>query len=139
MIVGTLSTKNPPASRTLYLDWSHSVYGTLKNMCRNAGVADDRVVNERAEMLQEAVAAGDRATVAGMVRFPIWVRIGGRRVRLASQDRFLEVYDRVFTGDFTGRIAEAIPHHMFSKYSGVMLGDGEVWFDADGSVGAMNN
>jgi len=139
VIVGILSTRSPPASRTLYLNLSHSVHGTLKNMYRVAGVADDRVVNERAAMLQRAVAAGDRSTVAGMVRFPIWVRIGGTRVQLASEERFLKVYDRVFEGTFTDRIAEAIPHHMFSKYSGVMLGDGEVWFDNDGSVGAINN
>lgn len=139
VIVGLLSTKDPPASRRVYLSLGYCGPGAFENMYANAGVPDDRLIDARAVALQKAVAVHDRATVAGMVRFPIWVRIGGTPVRLASEERFLKVYDRVFKGNFADRIAEAIPHHMFSKYCGVMLGDGEIWFDNDGSVGAINN
>ncbi|HEX5138218.1 MAG TPA: hypothetical protein VFY93_14675 [Planctomycetota bacterium] len=139
VIVGVLRRRDRPASHRVYLSEDHSGPKTLENMYANAYVVEARSIDERAVALQRAVADHDRATVAGMVRFPIWARTGGAPVRLASEKRFLKVYDRVFTPSFGDRIAEAIPHHMFSKYSGVMLGNGQIWFDKEGRIVAINN
>lgn len=58
--------------------------------------------------LQRAVQADDRPTVAGMIRYPITVSIGGGlRVPLADAGSFLTRYDDVFNQPLRDSIARA--------------------------------
>jgi hypothetical protein len=139
VIVGDLETVTRAGTRTVYLAMSHGGFGRLENMYEAAGVRDDRLVDVRAKAFQAAVSIKDRALVAGMIRFPITVILGGRRTRIESTTELLRVYEQVFTSTFTTRLVAAIPHHMFSRDQGVMLGNGEIWFDDVGQVIAINN
>ena len=47
--------------------------------------------------LRRAAQAGDRAAVAGMIRFPITVGVAGLRVPFKDAPAFLERYDDIFT------------------------------------------
>ena len=86
-----------------------------------------------------AVKAGDRATVAGQLRYPAVVSVDGKPRRLKNQKDMLAVYDAVFTPKFVAAILDSTPRHMFVRDEGAMLGSGWVWFGADGKVTALNN
>jgi hypothetical protein len=48
-------------------------------------------------------------------------------------------YDRVFTKEFVADIGKTVPHNMFCKFTGAMLGNGIAWFWGDGKVIGINN
>src|SRR5688572_5010939 len=64
-----------------------------------ATVADSRAQSLDAFLIQlrRAVQAGDRAAVAGMIRFPITISMVGLRVPFKDAPALLERYDDIFT------------------------------------------
>jgi len=50
-----------------------------------------------------------------------------RRVQSSSQ--FLVDYDRLFTSSIRNAIEKQRPGCLFANWQGVMIGDGEVWFE----------
>ena len=123
----------------VYLFSESATSGSLQHRYGAIGVADDEVVHRRSQAFWKAVKAGDRATVAGLVQYPIFVQVDGRRTRLADPAALLAVYDKVFTPAFRDAIARGLPRNMFVRDEGAMLGDGQVWFGASGKVIALNN
>lgn len=79
--------------------------------------------------LKQAVTAGDKKAVATMVAYPLEATIAGRRVVLRSQDRLVERYDQLFTPAVVAAIAGQRYATLFANADGVMIGDGEVWFN----------
>lgn len=82
------------------------------------------------DVLQAHVAAGDAATVAALVSYPLTVSIDGERIVINGETEFTERYDDIITP----RIAEIITTQdyadLFVNGDGVMFGDGEVWMQA---------
>ena len=81
--------------------------------------------------------------MASMVAYPLNVQIGRKNVKIKNKKSFIRNYDQIFYRSFYERIKEAVPHNMFTKSSGVMLGDkGEIWIglhDRGIYVVAINN
>jgi len=103
-----------------------------------AAGAEETVVDRAALAFWLAVKADDRARVAAALRYPIEVAIDGRRQSLAAPKDFLDRYDRILTPPWREALLHRIPHGMFANARGVMLGQGEAWFDAGGKVIALN-
>jgi len=139
VILGTWENVNSSQSLPFYVVHEHSTGGSLQNRYQIAGTLDDEVVEKAAQQFLRAVAADDKARVAGMVAFPIWVDIDGQRRQLTSPDALIDQYDKVFTPAFKTSLEQAVPHNMFSNWQGIMLSSGAIWFDADGKVIAINN
>lgn len=99
----------------------------------------DPIVESRAVAFRSAVAAGRRQEVAGAIRYPIQVKIAGIDVSIQNEAELTEKYQQIFRPGFQQAIECAIPLLMFSREEGIMLGDGEVWFDYEGYVIALNN
>ncbi len=126
------------------LPFSISTYngtgGTLLHRYAVAGADDDKLIHEMALKFQTAVVQGDRNAVAGQLRYPIKVNVRKDRLRtIRTKEQLIAQYDNIFTQGYRDAIAKAIPKNMFVKYSGIMLGNGEVWFGDDGTVIALNN
>jgi hypothetical protein len=112
--------------------------GSLTHRYQAIGVADDEVVHRRAQAFWRAVQRGDRRGAAAQVRYPIDVAVNGQRRRFANAGELRAAYDEVFTERFRESIARGLPRNMFVRDQGAMLGDGAVWFGADGRVIALN-
>ncbi len=82
------------------------------------------------EELQAAVAADERAKVAGLVNFPLRTRIDGRVVRLHTRAEFLVHYDALLPPATRTRLAAQSYAGLFANSQGVMIGDGQIWFAA---------
>ena len=127
----------PPLS--FYLATDGATSGSLRHRYGAIGVRDDEVVHRGAARFWRAVKAGDRTTVAAQLRYPAAVSVDGKPRRLYAPKDLLAVYDKVFTKDFVGAILDSTPRYMFVRDEGAMLGNGWVWFGADGKVTALNN
>ncbi len=106
---------------------------------REAGASDAALVERHAQSFYFAVLKGDRQEAAKFVGYPLTYNDQGSRQVARNQAEFLLAYDRIFTEKFVAKIAEGIPHHMFAKSEGIMLGHGEVWFDNQGKAHILNN
>lgn len=85
--------------------------------------------------LTVAVRAGDKQKVAAMVQYPLNVNTdkGHRLVRSSSE--FVRDYTHLFTPAIVKAIQKQVPECLFANWQGVMIGDGEVWFEEQKSGG----
>jgi hypothetical protein len=79
--------------------------------------------------LKTAVADGDKETVASMVDYPFHARIKGKAVKIRDQKHFVADYDQVITSKVKDAVAKQTYATLFANWQGVMIGDGEVWFN----------
>ena len=139
ILTGTWTSADHARVFAVYLRLTHIVYGQPGHRYRVAGAEDDSVIERNAQAFCRAVAKGDREEIARLARYPLAFSLGSRRVKAASKEDFLSNYDRIFTPKFVANIRKAVPHNMFARDQGIMLGDGTVWFDEKGRVFALNN
>lgn len=86
--------------------------------------------------LRTAVKGGDRRKVAALIQYPLRVNLGKGTRLVRSSAEFVKDYDAVFTVSIRKAIERQVPACLFANYQGVMIGDGEVWFEEqqDGSM-----
>ena len=78
---------------------------------------------------QAAVQAHDAAGVAALVRYPITVRVGGTSRTIKSPQKFVARYDSIITPAIAAAVQGQAYDSMMVNARGVMLGQGEVWFN----------
>ena len=78
--------------------------------------------------LQRGVAAGDRAAVAALMRYPVRVTMDGKTTKVADAAAFQRDYDKIVTPALAKLIAAQEFDQLFVNWQGVMIGQGEVWF-----------
>lgn len=139
VFTGTWTSADGKKTLPVHLKLAHIVGGEPGHRYPVAGAEDDALIERNAQAFCRAVEKGDRQAVAKLTRYPLGFFLGGRRVKAANQQDFLKNYDRIFTAEFVTRIRAAVPHNMFARDQGIMLGDGAVWFDDKGKVVALNN
>jgi hypothetical protein len=93
--------------------------------------------------LQQAVEKGEAKKIAGMVRYPLTVpsgrpektTAGGQIVRaprsrmIRTRAEFLAQYSAVVTAEVKKSVLEQKADCLFGNWQGVMVGNGEIWFD----------
>ena len=84
------------------------------------------------------MAANDRWAVAALVDYPIRITIGNEEIQFENKAEFVSMYDRIFTWALKQKLAQSIPMHMWSNWSGITLARGAVWFDVDGKIVGIN-
>lgn len=80
------------------------------------------------DRLKQAVASGDKPTVATMVDYPFQARIGGKAVKIRDASHFVADYDQIVTAKVKQALAKQDYANLFANWQGVMVGDGEIWF-----------
>jgi hypothetical protein len=97
---------------------------------REIGISDPGMAGRFFDRLQVAANAENRDALIGMIRFP-FIRYyhGIPRRRYDSAAEFRGDFERVFSPKVLGAIKRATFESLFANYQGVMIGDGEVWFD----------
>lgn len=123
----------------VYLALGSTTAGSLAHRYGIVGVTDDALIDRAVQRFWNAVRRNDRRTVAAGVSYPVEANLGGSRQRLVDEQALLAAYDRIFTPGYRAAIGRALPHNLFVSDQGIMLGDGEVWFNGAGLVQAFNN
>ncbi len=78
---------------------------------------------------QAAVQAHDAAGVAALVSYPITVRVGGTSRTIKTPQKFIARYDSIITPAIAAAVQGQAYDSMMVNSKGVMLGQGEVWFN----------
>jgi hypothetical protein len=92
-----------------------------------SGVADSTVLSFVGR-LQQAVGAGDRAAVAGMIRYPLRVNHDAQHhINVASAAELMKQYDAVFTPSIRQGIVKQLPATLTGGHDGVAIDGGRVW------------
>lgn len=78
-----------------------------------------------------AALAGDKATAAGAVSYPL--RINGKKGRaIRNKAELAAQWSRIFTPAILAELKRGMPHDMFVRNGMAMLGNGIAWFDDKG-------
>lgn len=78
--------------------------------------------------LKTAIAGGDKAAVAAMVRYPFQTNIGGKRVTIPDAGGFIARYEDMVTNRVREAVARQPYETLFANWQGVMIGHSEIWF-----------
>lgn len=78
--------------------------------------------------LKAAAAANDSHKIAAMINYPIAANVDGKEITLESSHDFLINYEKIFSQRILGAIESQRYSNIFSKYDGIMIGNGEIWF-----------
>lgn len=139
IILGTWQKLDSASRLPVYLALESGTAGTLTNRYSVSGADNDELIHRNALRFWNAVKRGDKQAVAALVSYPVRVQLPGGRKLLRSAAELVANYDAVFTPRYRDAILQALPRNMFVRDQGIMLGNGEVWFGADGKVVALNN
>jgi hypothetical protein len=97
---------------------------------RYGAFGSDADVERRIQSFYADVQHGNKQAAAALVSYPL--RANALKLTIKDQKQFLTDYDRVFTPDFVRCLQQYPPHNLFVNAQGIMLGQGELWFDEHG-------
>jgi hypothetical protein len=138
VIRGTWRKIGADTALPVLLEMDGGTAGSLKSRYGAIGVRDQEALHRNAQAFWRAVQRDDRVTAARLIRYPIRVDTTAGLRRYTAAEQLLADYERIFTPGFRQAIAQGLPRNMFVRDQGAMLGDGQVWFGADGRVMALN-
>jgi hypothetical protein len=78
--------------------------------------------------LKKAVLTHQRQQVSESIEYPITIYGDEQKYVIQSKAEFLTLYDSVFSANMLDVIRKQEFKDLFAKWSGVMIGQGEIWF-----------
>jgi hypothetical protein len=94
--------------------------------------ASDGAFEGRVRSFITAALAGDKATAAASVSYPLSVN-GPPSLTIRTPAALLANWTRIFTPKLLAQLRTAVPHDMFVHEGEAMVAGGLVWFDAKGA------
>lgn len=82
---------------------------------------------------KSAVVNEDQAAVAGMISYPLKVKLSDGKRIIRNKKELLASYDEIFTDEVIEVITNQKKKDLFVNSQGVMFGNGEVWFSGVGT------
>jgi hypothetical protein len=115
----------------LSMDW---VFDGAPNGHRYADVtqASDAAFEAMVRRFLSAALAGDKATAASAVSYPLAVN-GAPNLTVKTRAALIADWAKIFTPAMLAQLRTAVPHEMFVHEGQAMVAGGLVWFDAKGA------
>jgi hypothetical protein len=130
---------SPAAAKELASN-SDALVGQANHQYANAGVImTDAQFDQKVAAFRDDVLHGRKSRVAAAVAYPALAGVGHKRILLRNASALMRHYNEIFSPAMIESIRQAKTHDLFSRDQGVMLGNGQVWFNADGKVETLNN
>lgn len=104
-----------------------------------AGIDSDQMVSDFLDTVKQAVANDDRKKVASLIQYPMGIYDGGELIKTYPDSAsVLESYDTIFDDEVKSELAKATFDTLFVTQEGVMIGQGQIWFNEfDGAMKIM--
>lgn len=127
-LTGTFKNTKDQSETEFHLTLSHSVGSPLEGRYPlvNADAAD---VENFARQIKLNIVEDKRQEFADLINYPINVTINNKKISINSSEEFIQHYNDIITSDFKNKLSDSYTKYLFSNSMGVMLGDGEIWFD----------
>ena len=141
LIEGTYrSATNGDIEFTLTL--SHTIGNTYESRYPLTS-ANTKDVEEFANKIKLYVTENNKTELADLIDYPIKVAINGSKVSINNKKEFEQKYDDIINEEFKEKINNCYTKYLFSNYMGIMMGNGEIWFESLNDKGlrvyAINN
>ena len=105
----------------------------------NAGVEmSDAAFDKKVGKFRDDVLKGRKSAVSAAIDYPIKAYLSKMTINLRSSADLMRNYDKIFSPKMLRAIRAAKAHDLFSRDQGVMLGNGEIWFNEQGRVKTIN-
>lgn len=135
VMIGQWHRKSDGVSYPFYLSIDNAVAGTLSHRYSGAGAKNDKKIEAAVQAFWYAIKTGNKQEAASFIEYPIAFDRGSEKaLYIINKEQFISRYAEIITPRIKSEILYAVPHNMFNNYEGVMLGNGVVWFNADGRV-----
>ncbi|WP_052676052.1 stalk domain-containing protein [Paenibacillus sp. IHBB 10380] len=102
---------------------------TTTNRYEVAGIEYPQEFEAFFSKVQKRVADGDKAGVADLVHYPLNVNSNGKTAVIKTKQQFINEYDQIMTDKVQKALKNQEVQNTFVNYQGVMVGDGEIWFN----------
>ncbi|WMJ86294.1 M56 family metallopeptidase [Anaerocolumna sp. MB42-C2] len=100
-------------------------------------------IEEFARKIKAYVMEDNKKGLGELIEYPINVTIKGSKISIRNKEEFQQNYDAIMNAETKERISNSYTKYMFSNYMGIMIGNGEIWFNEFGDKGlriyAINN
>lgn len=128
LLEGSFTSSKNAEDKSFTLALSHGIGSTYETryMLTDASTKD---VEEFARKIKSYVIENDKKSLAELLAYPISVYINGSKVSINNEEEFEQNYDDILNAEFKERVSKSYTKYMFSNYMGIMLGDGDIWFD----------
>lgn len=142
LLEGTYASATNGENAEFALTLSHTIGNTYEARYPLTS-ANTKDIEEFANKIKLYVTENNKAGLADFIAYPIKVVINGSKVTINNKKEFEQKYDDIINAEFKEKIDNCYTKYLFSNYMGVMLGNGEIWFESlnnDGlRVYAINN
>ncbi|MGF7049986.1 hypothetical protein J2T13_004509 [Paenibacillus sp. DS2015] len=102
---------------------------TTTNRYEVAGIDYPQEFESFFSKVQKRVADGNKSGVAELVNYPINVNSNGKTAIIKTKQQFINEYDQIMTDQVKKALKNQKVQNTFVNYKGVMVGDGEIWFN----------
>ncbi len=142
LLEGTYTSSSNGEDTEFALTLSHTIGNTYESRypLTNANTKD---IEEFANKIKLYVTENNKTGLADIINYPIKVVINGSKVSINNKKEFEQKYNDIINADFKEKINNCYTKYLFSNYMGVMLGNGEIWFESLNNNGlrvyAINN
>ena len=141
-LTGLFKNTKDQSETEFHLTLSHSVGSPLEGRYPLVD-ADAADVEKFAKQIKLNIMEDKRQEFADLINYPINVTINNKKISINSSEEFIQRYNDIITSDFKNKLSNSYTKYLFSNSMGVMLGDGEIWFDQFNDQGfriyAINN
>lgn len=128
LLEGTYTDATSGEDTRFELMLSHTVGNTYESRYPLTS-ADTKDIEEFANKIKLYVTENNKTELAGLIAYPINVDINGSKVSINNKKEFEQKYDDIINAEFKEKINNCYTKYLFSNYMGVMLGNGEIWFE----------
>jgi hypothetical protein len=127
-LTGLFKNTKDQSETEFHLTLSHSVGSTLEGRYPLVD-ADAADVENFARQIKLNIMEDKRQEFADLINYPINVTINNKKISIHSSEEFIQHYNDIITSDFKNKLSDSYTKYLFSNSMGVMLGNGEIWFD----------
>ena len=129
ILTGIFINNKDKAEVNLYLVLSHSFKSTLdKRYPLIEGTTED--VENFAKEIKSYIKSDEKEKLAELIQYPISVKIHNANKTINNPQEFIQSYEDIITDHFKYRIDVSYTRYLFSNDMGVMMGNGDVWFNS---------
>jgi hypothetical protein len=104
-----------------------------------AGAKDEALVEKNALAFWQAVTGNQPQQAAALVSYPLAYTESGRRTLVHTPADFEKKFPLIFTAPYVAQLKNITPKAMSANDRGIMMGNGQVWFNDQGMAFALNN
>jgi len=140
VLTGQWTNNNGRGSLPVYLELKDILTGELQlaNRYAQTGAPSEASLEGNAQSFYFAVLKANKADASRFVRYPLRLQVLGRSKTIRNKAEFIRNYPQIFSVKYLECLRTGAPHNMFVHNGAAMLGSGEVWFDGEGFVIALN-